>query len=147
MQQYSGEVARGQLSVLMVFTDKTIWKPRWNQEAWRQHSSGKLFFGRARWRKSRSSWIPQRDSLGTLKTARFMLRILTLVRKWNGQIGVHFPFSPPPLSFSGAWYLAFVCFLSIRLSCYLYTTPWYPSLFHFSPPFPVTYPPVCCDYK
>ena len=101
-----------------------------NQEEWeRQDSSGTLWFGRVRWRNCRSSWIPQRDSLGTLKTARFMVLILTLVRKWNGQIGVHFPFSSPQLSFSGAWYLAFVCFQSIRLSCYPYTPSWSPSFF------------------
>lgn len=121
---------------------------RVNQEAWeQQESSGTLWLGWAGGRNFRSSWITQRDSLGTLKTARFMLLILTLVRKWNGQIGVHLPFSPPQLSVSGAQYVAFVCFLSIRLSCYPYTPFWSPSFFLFFPPaFPVTHPPVCYDF-
>lgn len=41
----------------------------------------------------------------------------------NGQIRIQFPSSLPPLYFSGALYLAFVCFLSIRFAFYPYTAP------------------------
>lgn len=105
-----------------------------NQEMWEQEgSSGTLWFGMARWRNFRSSRIPQKDSLGILKTARFLLLVLTLVGKWNEQIEVHLPFFPPQLSFCSALYLAFVCLVS-RLSYYPYTPFWPPLFFSLLSP-------------